>query len=73
MAPAKGPNSTVPNDTNVSETDIRAATFGSLTGSTPLTRVSTARNSRSTGGGVLTKLAMARLTTVSPQRTTATT
>src|SRR5687767_14146431 len=47
---AAGPNSSVPQKTNVSETEILAETFGSLTGRKPLNKVSTASHPKSLDG-----------------------
>ena len=66
IVPAAGPNSRVPQKTNVSETEIFAETFGSLTGRKPLNNVRTANQPKSLDGLWRRREAALRATTEKP-------
>jgi len=71
IVPAAGPNSSVPQKTNVSETEMFAETFGSFTGRNPLSRVSIASQPKSLDGRSRRREDALKATTEKPTNMTA--
>jgi hypothetical protein len=70
IVPAAGPKRSVPQKTNVSETEMFAETFGSFTGKKPLKSVRTASHPKSLDGRSLRRDAALKPTTVNPMTMT---